>query len=84
MDWWFCTEDLPKKENGVSLAPDGRVRLSHTATNREPHLRLIAAFKKILRRMGFHVMLTQEMPINAVAHQVGHGCFWARRDDVGA
>src|SRR5262249_54063506 len=64
-------EDLPNKENGVSLTPEGRVRLSYTPNNRAPHARLIGAFKKYLWKAGFRVMLTKGMPINAVAHQVG-------------
>jgi choline dehydrogenase-like flavoprotein len=71
MDWWFQTEDLPRRENGVALTPDGRVRLNWTRTNRAPHERLISHWKKILWKIGFRVMLTQAMPINAVAHQVG-------------
>jgi choline dehydrogenase-like flavoprotein len=71
MDWWFQTEDLPRKENGVVLTSDGRVRLNWTRTNRAPHERLIGHWKKILWKIGFRVMLTQPMPINAVAHQVG-------------
>ncbi len=71
MDWWFQTEDLPRKENGVVLTSGGRIRLNWTTTNRAPHERLISHWKKILWKIGFRVMLTQSMPINAVAHQVG-------------
>jgi len=71
MDWWFQTEDLPRKENGVELMSDGRIRLNWTPANRAPHERLIRHWKKILWKIGFRVMLTQPMPINAVAHQVG-------------
>jgi choline dehydrogenase-like flavoprotein len=71
MDWWFQTEDLPRKENGVVLTPEGRIRLNWTQSNRAPHERLISHWKKILWKIGFRVMLTQSMPINAVAHQVG-------------
>lgn len=70
-DWWFTTEDLPSRENGVSLTADGRIRLSYTPNNRRPHAKLIEAFKKYLWRAGFRVMLTKGMPIQAVAHQVG-------------
>jgi choline dehydrogenase-like flavoprotein len=71
MDWWFTTEDLPRKENGVVLMPDGRIQLNLTPTNRAPHNRLVNHWKKILWKIGFRVMLTKPMPINAVAHQVG-------------
>ena len=71
MDWWFTTEDLPRKENGVVLTSSGRIQLNLTQANRAPHERLISHWKKILWKIGFRVMLTQSMPINAVAHQVG-------------
>ena len=71
MDWWFTTEDLPRKENGVVLKADGRIQLNWTPSNLAPHARLINHWKKILWKIGFRVMLTKPMPINAVAHQVG-------------
>ena len=71
MDWWFTTEDLPRKENGVTLTPEGRIQLDLTPTNRAPHRRLVQHWKNILWKIGFRVMLTKPMPINAVAHQVG-------------
>jgi len=75
MDWWFTTEDLPNKKNGVSLTPEGRIRLEWTPSNLKPHALLIKNFKKILWKIGFRIMLTQSMPINAVAHQVGTTVF---------
>ena len=71
MDWWFTTEDLPRRENGVVLTFDGRIRLNWTPTNRAPHVRLVNQWRKVLWKIGFRVMLTKPMPINAVAHQVG-------------
>lgn len=75
MDWWFTTEDLPRRENGVTLTDDGRVRLSWSPTNRAPHERLVAHWKDVLWKIGFRVMLTKPMPIGAVAHQVGTTVF---------
>jgi choline dehydrogenase-like flavoprotein len=75
MDWWFTTEDLPRKENGVVLAPNGRIQLNWTQTNQAPHQRLVTHWKKILWKIGFRIMLTKPMPINAVAHQVGTTVF---------
>jgi choline dehydrogenase-like flavoprotein len=75
MDWWFTTEDLPRKENGVTLTAQGRVQLNLTDTNQAPHERLVSHWKKILWKIGFRVMLTKPMPINAVAHQVGTAVF---------
>jgi choline dehydrogenase-like flavoprotein len=75
VDWWFTTEDLPRPENCVELTSDGNIRLNYTPNNREPHFRLIRAFTKVLRKLGFVLMLTKTMPIQAVAHQVGTTVF---------
>ena len=75
MDWWFTTEDLPRKENGITLSSDGRIRLTLQQLNQGPHQKLVANFKKILWKIGFRIMLMKPMPINAVAHQVGTTVF---------
>ncbi len=75
VDWWFTTEDLPHPENRVTLTEDGNIKLSYTPSNREPHFKLIKAFKKTLWNLGFRVLLEKTMPINAVAHQVGTTVF---------
>ncbi len=71
VDWWFTTEDLPRKENGVELTSEGRIRLNYTPNNTKPHERLKKTFTKYLWKAGFRVMLSKTMPINKVAHQVG-------------
>jgi choline dehydrogenase-like flavoprotein len=75
VDWWFTTEDLPSPENRIELAPDGNIRLCYSPNNRKPHEALIRAFSAILRKLGFGVLLTKTMPIQAVAHQVGTAVF---------
>jgi choline dehydrogenase-like flavoprotein len=75
MDWWFTTEDLPKYENRVVPTAAGKVKLIYTPSNRQPHRDLIRTFQKYLWKCGFRVMLSQSMPINAVAHQVGTAVF---------
>ncbi len=75
VDWWFTTEDLPKPENRVTVTENGNIRLSYTANNRKPHLKLIQVFKKKLWHLGFRILLEKAMPIHAVAHQVGTTVF---------
>lgn len=75
VDWWFTTEDLPSSENFVEWASDGNIRLNYVPNNRMPHFALIKKFKGILRKLGFSILLTKIMPINAVAHQVGTAVF---------
>ncbi|MBI3236970.1 MAG: GMC family oxidoreductase, partial [Chlamydiales bacterium] len=75
VDWWFTTEDLPRQENQVSITQEGNIRLSYTPNNRGPHFKLIERFKKTLRKLGFKILLSKTMPIQAVAHQVGTTVF---------
>ena len=79
IDFWLSTEDLPRPENRVTLAPDGNVRLAYTATNDESKKRLYAKLKSILGKLDmnpdhlihrFEYMKTA-IPVAGVAHQAG-------------
>lgn len=69
--WWLSSEDLPDPENRVLLTPEGEISLRYTLKNQEGHKRLIQKLKKIIRAIEPAIILTEPMPIAAVAHQVG-------------
>jgi len=71
VDWWLTTEDLASPDNRITLTRSGQIRVSYTANNRQAHERLLARWRRILRRIGFPLVFTQTMGIEAVAHQVG-------------
>jgi choline dehydrogenase-like flavoprotein len=79
VDFWLCTEDLPRPENRVTLESDGSIRLSYTKNNQVPTKRLYDQLKSMLGRLGMHenhlvprnLYLKNEMDVAAVAHQVG-------------
>jgi choline dehydrogenase-like flavoprotein len=79
VDFWLSTEDLPRPENRVTLAPDGNVRLSYAFNNQEPKQRLYHQLKSMLGHLGMHPdhllprtgYLKNEIPIAGVAHQAG-------------
>ncbi len=75
VDWWLTTEDIASPDNRVTLTGDGRVRLAYTPNNMEAHARLLARWRSILRRIGFPLVFTQTMGIEAVAHQGGTARF---------
>src|SRR5213082_2602142 len=54
VDFWLSTEDLPLPENRVTLARDGNVVLSYTASNEEPKQRLFHQLKSMLADLGMH------------------------------
>jgi choline dehydrogenase-like flavoprotein len=82
LDFWLTTEDLPRRENRVEVAPDGRIRLSYTPTNLEAHDRLNAKFRSLLDTMRCRdqvfdrsTYLGGRLGISGVAHQNGTARF---------
>jgi choline dehydrogenase-like flavoprotein len=79
VDFWLCTEDLPRPDNRVTLESDGSIRLTYTKTNQVPTKMLYDQMKSMLRHLGMHpdhliprnLYLKNEMDIAAVAHQAG-------------
>ncbi len=82
VDWWLTTEDLPDSNNRVSINQQGQIVLTYTPNNLEPHQRLLQKLKSILRKerkqhrgFPFLWLLSKQMPLAAVCHQVGTCCF---------
>lgn len=77
--FWMTTEDLPHRENRVTLDPDGTIRLSYTPNNEEAHQRLAAKLKSLLKHIECehdHLIPMQayvpgRIPLAGVAHQNG-------------
>ncbi len=71
LDWWLTTEDLPDANNRVQVDDDGAIRLAYRPNNVDTHERLLAKWKTILRELGYPLVHSQTMGIEAVAHQAG-------------
>ncbi len=79
VDFWLSTEDLPMPDNRVTLAEDGRIRLSYTPTNTTAADRLYHQLKSMLKHLGMHedhlvhryAYMKTDIPIAGVAHQAG-------------
>ena len=79
IDFWLCTEDLPRSDNRVTLESDGSINLSYVKTNQVPTKQLYDQLKSMLGQLGMHqehliprnLYLKSEMEIAAVAHQAG-------------
>ncbi len=52
MDFWLSSEDLPRPENRITMAPDGKVSLLEIETNREAHKRLRAKMEQAMTKLG--------------------------------
>ena len=75
VDWLVMSEDLPSPENRVSLEPDGRIRLWYRPNNLRAHDRLVKETTRILKRLGFWVVMTHSHESQNTTHQCGTLCF---------
>jgi choline dehydrogenase-like flavoprotein len=75
VDWLAISEDLPDPENRVTLEPDGRIRLRYTPNNLEAHARLVAEARKMLKALGYWIVVTHSHKAKNTTHQCGTLCF---------
>jgi choline dehydrogenase-like flavoprotein len=71
VDWLAMTEDLPRLDNKVTLERDGRIRLQYRPNNVIAHHRLVKETKKILRKLGFWIVMTHSHKFKNTTHQCG-------------
>ena len=75
VDWLVMSEDLPREDNRVTLEPDGRIRLDYRPNNLAEHERLVKETKRILRTLGFWVVVAHSHRERNTTHQCGTLCF---------
>jgi len=75
VDWLAISEDLPRDENRITVAPDGRIQLHYRPNNVSSHERLVVEMKRILRRLGFWVVVAHSHKEKNTTHQCGTLCF---------
>ena len=75
VDWWIMSEDLPDPDNRVSLDSDGKIRLSYVPNNLKSHGELVKHWTKLMRSMGYPIVITQKMDIKVAMHQCGTARF---------
>ena len=71
VDWWIMTEDLPHPDNRVSLTSRGELKLSLKQTNTQAHKELIQIFSRLMRDVGYPLILSQILGVETCSHQVG-------------
>jgi choline dehydrogenase-like flavoprotein len=75
VDWLVMSEDLPDEANRVTIAPDGRIQLRYRPNNLEAHRMLVKETARILRRLGFWLVVTHSHGNRNTTHQCGTLCF---------
>jgi choline dehydrogenase-like flavoprotein len=77
VDWLVMSEDLPSVDNRVTIDPDGRIRLRYIPNNLPAHRRLVGETKRILRRLGYWLVVSHSHGSTNTTHQCGTLCFGA-------
>jgi choline dehydrogenase-like flavoprotein len=70
-DWWLFTEDLPAPDNRVTLRPDGGIQIAWEPNNVRAHEVLVRETRKLLRKIGYPIVLTERTGIEVNSHQAG-------------
>ena len=71
VDWLAMTEDLPRPDNRVTVEAGGRIRLQYRPNNLAAHRRLVDETRRMLRRLGFWVVMTHSHKAKNTTHQCG-------------
>jgi len=75
VDWLAISEDLPRDDNRVTVDGGGRIRLQYQPNNLRAHGGLVTEMKRILRRLGFWVVVAHSHRDRNTTHQCGTLCF---------
>ena len=71
VDWLAMTEDLPRLENRVTVDASGAIRLTYQPNNLRAHERLVAETKRMLRKLGFWLVVSHSHKSKNTTHQCG-------------
>jgi choline dehydrogenase-like flavoprotein len=78
LDFFLTSEDIPGRDNRVTVDRQGKIHLAKTYANTEAHKRLLAKLKDLLGPLGCHrasiprwSVLSQQIPLAGIAHNCG-------------
>ena len=71
VDWLVMSEDLPSLSNQVLVDDGGRLHLHYTPNNTRAHGLLVKETKRILRRLGYPVVIAHSHGAKNTTHQCG-------------
>ena len=70
VDWYLCSEDLPRPESRVRIDGD-RIILEWRRFNMKAHEMLVARAKEVMKAAGYPIVLTQLIDGRLPSHQCG-------------
>ena len=71
VEWLVMTEDLPDPDNRVTVSAAGQITTTRDALGVGTFKQLHARAKRLLRSIGYDVVLTQHFDISMNSHQCG-------------
>jgi choline dehydrogenase-like flavoprotein len=71
VDWLAMSEDLPREENRVVVDRDDRIHLLYRPNNVRAHRQLVDRMRRILRQLGFWLVVTHSHKSRNTTHQCG-------------
>lgn len=71
VDWLVMSEDLPSRDNRVTIDQRGRIHLHYRPNNLNAHKQLVRETKRILRRLGFWIVVKHSHGSRNTTHQCG-------------
>ncbi len=77
VDWLVMSEDLPSVDNGIVVDDRGRIHLRYKPNNLAAHRQLVAETTRILRRLGYWLVVKHSHGAKNTTHQCGTLVFGA-------
>jgi choline dehydrogenase-like flavoprotein len=71
VDWYVMSEDLGQAESRVRLHTDGSIVLDWKRSNMRAHQRWVEQAKRLLKDIGFPVVLSKPFGADSPSHQCG-------------
>jgi choline dehydrogenase-like flavoprotein len=71
VEWLVMAEDLPDRDNRVTVDGAGTITTARVARGARTHRRLLERAKRMLRSAGYDAVLTQHFDISMNSHQCG-------------
>jgi choline dehydrogenase-like flavoprotein len=71
VDWLVMSEDLPEDNNRITIDANGQICLRYAPNNLAAHRQLVRETERILRRLGFWLVVKHSHGARNTTHQCG-------------
>jgi choline dehydrogenase-like flavoprotein len=75
VDWYVMSEDLAQRDSQVRVRNDGAIELRWKRSNLHAHRRFVEVAKKLLKDVGFPIVLSKPFGTDTPSHQCGTARF---------